>query len=99
MKKILENKFISGVVLVLLGLFISWGIWVTNGVYKTHETATTTVKTICSDINKLQIDTKEIRLELKEQRELIYINQEKILEKLGGISKSLKMKPNSEVLR
>lgn len=88
-----ENKIIVGIVMAIFGLVVSWGIWVTNGTYKSENTA----QSLSNDINAVKEsqtnmsgEIKEIRNELKEQRDLIHTNQEKILERLGGISKSLK---------
>ena len=93
LKKMLANKFISGVIIVIFGLLISWGVWVTNGVYradKVQEVSDKTISTLCINITKLEGEVKEVKGELKSQRDLIHQNQEKLLEKLGGISKSLK---------
>ncbi len=101
-KKVMDNKIISGILVALFGLLMAWGIWVTNGNFKTeakHAVSQKTIENVCEDVNELKKDTKEIRVELKEQREIIFGNQEKILERLGLIHKSVKIQEKEMILK
>ncbi len=111
----MDNKIISGILVALFGLLMAWGIWVTNGNYKAKEVqgipekivgiekaqavSRIVIENVRSDVNQLKVDTKEIRVELKEQREIIYGNQEKILERLGAIHRSVKVQEKEMNLR
>jgi len=89
----MDNKVVSGVVIAVFSLLMAWGIWVTNGNFRVEKAQAVSQKiteNVCSDVNQLKGDVKEIRVELKDQREVIYKNQEKILERLGSIHKSVK---------
>jgi len=89
-KKIMDNKIISGVTVALFSLLMAWGIWVTNGNFKTERVqgvSQVVIENVRSDVEELKKDTKEVRAELKEQRGIIYQNQEKILEKLGSMNR------------
>ena len=104
-KKIMDNKIISGIVIAIFGSLIALGTYVTLGAIKSHnsvdlspkvqiltqkqEIIQTVIENVRGDIVELKKDTKEIRVELKEQREIIYKNQEKILERLGSINKGV----------
>lgn len=93
MEKNSLTKLSKKIFILIMTLLVSWGLWVTNGIFKAdkrQELSDKTIQTLSQDINQLHIDTKEIKKELKEQRDLIHNNQEKILEKLGDISKVLK---------
>lgn len=104
LKKFTDNKILTGTAIVVFGLVLSWGIWVTSGVYQTDKAQEVTkvatdskIDSICTDLNELRSDfkseTKDIKKELQDQRDMIFTNNEKVMEKLGGISKSLKNRP------
>ena len=93
-KKIMDNKIISGIVIAIFGLLMTWGVWVTKGNFKAEkiqEISQKVIENVCRDVDQLKQDTKEIRIELKEQREMIYKGQEKIFERLNSIHKSVKI--------
>ena len=92
-KKIMDNKIISGIVIAIFGLLMAWGISQTNKSFKAEkaqEVSQKVIENVCTDVEELKKDTKEIRIELKEQREMIHKGQEKIFERLGSIHKSMK---------
>ncbi len=101
MKAIKENKSISGALLILFGLLMSWGVWVTNGMYEKKaaveidrktiqsmiEVQSKTVQVACVDIDNLK--KEDVRIE-KELKEMINNNQLKIMMILLDIQKKVK---------
>ncbi|MBU0907400.1 MAG: hypothetical protein KKE05_04565 [Nanoarchaeota archaeon] len=92
-----DNKLISGLLLLLFGLLMSWGVWVTNGIYTKSmamEMDKRTVQSIMETQNKtLQInifDIAELKQEDKRLREKINENQEKIMMLLLDIQKRVR---------
>lgn len=92
-----DNKLISGLLLLLFGLLMSWGIWVTNGIYTKFmavEIDKRTIRSIMETQNKsLEItvfDINELKQEDKRLREKINENQEKIMMLLLDIQKRVR---------
>jgi len=74
-------------------MILGWGAWTTTTIYSVKESGQirqNLINNVCSDIDKLQKDVKEINQELKQQRDMIYLNQEKILNQLISIQRHLK---------
>jgi len=96
-KVIKDNKLISGLLVVLFGLLMSWGVWVTNGMYSraaSVEVDKTTIRSLMETQNKtLQvacIDIDELKKEDKRLRETINENQVKIMMLLLDIQKKVR---------
>lgn len=92
-----ENKLISGALLVLFGLLITWGIWVTDEKYARSmamEIDKRTVQSMIEVQNKtLQIacvDIDELKREDRRLRETINENQVKIMMLLLDIQKKVR---------
>ncbi len=98
MKQVIkENKLISGILVVLFGLLMSWGIWVTNTTYTRSMAVEIDRRTIQSTIevqNKtLQIacvDIDELKKEDRRLRETMNENQVKIMMLLLDIQKKIR---------
>ena len=93
LKRIIENKLITGMIIAAITLLVAWSVWVTDGVYKAdkvQEISKTMVTSICVDIDQLRKADEGFKLELKDQRELIHSNQITIMDKLMDIHKSVK---------
>jgi len=87
-----NKKYFIPFCVFLLGAILTWGTWVTNGVYSARADTITVAKSI-EGVNKnlesLQKEQKEIRGEIKENRVLVYEKQEEILKILLKINKKV----------
>ena len=93
LKRITENKLITGMLIAAITLLVAWSVWVTDGVYKAdkmQELAKTIVSSVCEDVDQLKKTDEGLKVELKEQRNLIHSNQLIIMDKLVDIHKSVK---------
>ena len=82
-----ENKLISGALVVLFGLLMAWGIWVTDNIYaksaavkvdkETIQSMITvqnkTLQVACLDIDELKKEDRRLRVTINEVQAKILI--------------------------
>jgi len=88
-----ENKIIGGIIIALVGLVFSWGIWSTTS----HFNSSAELKLFCEKekqigekVDDLKKDVKDVKEESKEQNKQINKNQEEMLKLLIDIQKQIK---------
>ena len=88
-----NKKYFIPFCVFLLGSILTWGTWVTSGIYSAKADTVTVAKGI-EGINKnlelLRKEQKEIREGIKENRSLVYEKQEEMLKILIKINKKVK---------
>lgn len=94
-KQVIRNnkKYFVSFGLLILGGLLSWGTWVTTGVFAGKAEMTAVVKSIekiNKDTNELQEGQKKLNEKIEENKDFIYKNNEKVIEKLMEIQKDIK---------
>ena len=59
-----DSKLYSGMMLALMGLIVSWSIWITSSVYGFSKTDAITLQgitNVCTDINSIRQEIKGLR--------------------------------------
>lgn len=87
-----NKKYVIPFCVFLLGAILTWGTWVTNGVYSAKADTLTVGKSlegINKDLGKLQEGQKEMSREIKDNRDLTHKSQKEILEILLNIKKKV----------
>jgi|SRR3972149_731146 len=91
-----ENKLVSVIAGIILSALLTWGIWVTNGIFNKSteiQIDRKAIETVLQSTNKtIQIacnDIDELKKEDKELRKLIYESNEKILNILLSIQRKI----------
>ena len=91
-KRLISNKkYLIPFCVFLLGAILTWGTWVTNGVYLAKadmKEVGKSLESVNKDMKELQQGQKEMRKEMKEDREAVHKGQKDMLELLLGIKKS-----------
>jgi len=92
-----QNKFISVIIGAIATALLAWGIWVTEASYKVHyvrqvasEKRDVEIKGLCVDIDELKSTDRVVAQEVKELREKIHVNQEKMILMLFEIKKEVR---------
>ena len=92
-----NKKLTIPLVLFLIGLVLSWGIWVTNGVYVAFGERQNTDRCI-EGIYETQRDIKDgqgvLQEEIKQNRETIHRNQQEMLRLLFEINQNVNSSDN-----
>jgi len=83
-KKRNNKKIYIPIFIFVLGTLLSWGTWVSDGIY----TSKGNMIEVKKNIDKLQKGQEDIRKEMKVDRELAIKSQEKIYEILIHIKES-----------
>ncbi len=83
-KKRNNKKIYIPILIFVLGTLLSWGTWVSDGIY----TSKGNMIEVKKNIDKLQKGQEDIRKEMKVDRELTVKSQEEIFKLLIHIKKS-----------
>ncbi len=90
-----NKKYFFPLCLFIIASLLTWGTWVTVGVFAAKaETVSVgkSIEKINKDTDELQKGQKEMNKEIKENREFVYRSNEKIMDKLMEIQKEIKKK-------
>ncbi|MBU0847604.1 hypothetical protein KKH23_10500 [Patescibacteria group bacterium] len=83
-----NNKLMTGVILLMLSLGLSWFIWATSGIYQ-GSTERALNKSAIIEVNKglcsIAVDIDSIQRELADQKRTVAANQKEILGALSRI--------------
>ena len=83
-KKRNNKKIYIPILIFILGTLLSWGTWVSDGIY----TSKGNMIEVKKNIDKLQKGQEDIRKEMKADRELTVKSQEEMFKLLIHIKKS-----------